>query len=221
MSSLKYWKPVDPGFAHKPKYGEDYPSRYGKSNRSRPKYGEDYPSKYKPKVRTSKYSRNFSIPRRAYPSSGSSSIQRSESAIDWTSGLGQTLLPLIRTWAKKVPGIAQDMGQTLQDQYNSLMRSALQPQAFQGVLNQLANRGVLDSSITKDALSDTASRIAQKIGEQGYLSVLEGLQAQMGVPQILSKLAELARSAKTQAVSQSEYSNPLAPYELMARMMMY
>ena len=171
--------------------------------------------------RTNANKAGFNIPMSTYPYSSSSSAQNSTSAIDWSSQLGQTLLPMIQNWSKRIPGLAENLSETLQGQYKTMMREALQPQAFQGVLNQLANRGVLDSSITSNALSDTASRIAEGIGKQGYLSALQGIDAQMRVPGMLGQIAELARTSEAQAVSRAESGNPLAPYELMAKMMMY
>ena len=156
-----------------------------------------------------------------YPYAESYTDQKSTSAIDWTSELGQTLLPLIQTWAKKIPGIAQDMGQTLQDQYSSLMRGALQPQAFQGTLNQLANKGILNSSISSNALSDAALRIAQGIGKQGYTSAIQGIEQQLQIPGKLAELAELARTEKSETTSRSEESDQLAPYQLMADLLTY
>jgi len=163
----------------------------------------------------------FSVPMGLFPHSGSSSKQGSKTAIDWSTPLGQTLLPMIQAGAKNLPGLAENLGQTLQNQYQTLMRESLQPQAFQGILNQLASKGVLDSSVASNALSRTASDIAQRIGQQGYLSALKGIETKMNVPGMLGNLAELARVSEAQSVSRSEQANPLAPYELMARMLMY
>lgn len=162
----------------------------------------------------------FNIPTGTYPRSQSSSESESTNAIDWSSPLGQTLLPMIQERASMLPGLADSLSGTLQGQYNSLMRQSLQPQAFQGVLNQLAGRGVLSSTVAEGALSGTASQIARDIANQGYMSQLQGVAAQMKVPGMLGQLAELARVAETQSTSQQEYSDPLAPYTLMAQLLM-
>jgi len=167
----------------------------------------------------------FSIPEGAYPQSSSYgwNASQSEEAIDWNSALGRTLLPLIQGGAQNLPVLAGKLGDTLQGQYNSLMRQALGPDAFQGTLNQLAGKGVLNSSVAGNTLANTASTIAGEIGDRGYLSYLQGLQTQMQVPGMLGQLAELARRKDATSVSQqgSQSSNQLAPYELMASLLMY
>lgn len=165
-------------------------------------------------------STGYNIPQNVYPSSSSSSSSESTDAINWSSPLGATLLPMIQEGAAALPGLADSLSGTIQGQYNSLMRQSLQPQAFQGVLNQLASSGVLSSSAAENALAGTASQIAQDIANQGYMSQLQGVAAQMKVPGMLGQLAELARVAETQTTSQQEYSDPLAPYTLMAQLLM-
>jgi hypothetical protein len=167
----------------------------------------------------------FNIPEGAYPESSSYgwNASQSEEAIDWNSALGRILLPLIQGGAQNLPVLAGKLGNTLQGQYNSLMRQALGPDAFQGTLNQLAGKGILNSSMAGDTLANTASTIAGEIGNRGYLSYLQGLQTQMQAPGMLGQLAELARRKDAISVSQqgSQSSNKLAPYELMASLLMY
>ena len=104
---------------------------------------------------------------------------------------------------------ARKMGPLLKGQYSSLMRQALGPGAFQGTLNNLASRGVLDSFVARDALSRTGSNIAKNIGNMGYMAQLQGMRAKMALPGMWAN----AMNSATQ--------DQLAPYQIMSRMLMY
>jgi hypothetical protein len=135
---------------------------------------------------------------------------KSYSGLDPNSQLTQTLLPLITQQAQQLPGQAEDFTGTLQDFFKNLMRQSLGPQAFQGTLNQLAGRNVLNSSVASDALAKAQTGIASDIGQRGFEAQLAGLQQQMGVPTQLAQL--LGGVGKI-----SESQDPLGPYNLMAR----
>ena len=98
------------------------------------------------------------------------------------------------------------MGQTVQDQYSNLMNQAMGPQAFQGTLNQLAQRNMLNSSVAGNALAQTAVPIAQAVGNQGWQSALAGQQAQMQVPTSLAQLAQLGQESNNMSTGASTSS---------------
>lgn len=162
------------------------------------------------------------IPMNLFPFSQSqnrsSSSSSSRSGINWDQEIAAGMLPHLLETGGNLPGVVDRMGQTLQDQYNNTMRRALQPDAFQGTLNQLANRGVLDSNIASDALASATKGISKNIADQGFNSQLAQQQAQMQVPSILANLAALAQETKSSGGSSSSGSsyqaNPLAPYQL-------
>ena len=140
-----------------------------------------------------------------YPQSSSVS----SSGLDWESGPGADLLTQLTAAIKGLPGQVANFGTTLQDQYSNLMRKALGPQAFQGTLNNLANRGMLRSTEGSNALSTTAENIMNTVGDRQYESTLQGLLQQMQMPGLLGELSKLLQ--RTDSTSSS--TNPLAPYQ--------
>ena len=117
--------------------------------------------------------------------------------------------PYLMKALKGADKTAKEMGPLLKGQYSSLMRMALGPGAFQGTLNNLASRGVLDSFVARDALSRAGSNIAKNVGNMGYISQLQGMNAKMKLPGMWSNAMNFATQ------------DQLAPYQIMSRMLMY
>ena len=92
-------------------------------------------------------------------------------------------------------------------------------------LNQLAQRGMLNSNVAGNALAGAQNQAAQDIANQGFNSQLAQYAAQMQLPNILGNIAQLAQestgSGTSTSTSSSKSQNPLAPYELMAGMLRY
>jgi len=171
----------------------------------------------------------FTIPTDLYPTSTSKqsnySSGHSHSGINWNSPLSKGLLPSLLSTGQNLQSLTENMGQTLQDQYANLMQRALQPQAFQGTLNDLASKRMLNSTVAKDALSSAGKGIARMVADQAFNSQLAQQQAQMQVPQTLANLISLSQetnqSNKSSSSSSARSSNPLEPYELMSQMLRY
>ena len=134
-----------------------------------------------------------------------------ESGPNWGGQFSSGVLPLLRQATSSLPAQVQKLPGVLQGMYGNLMRRGMGPQGFQGTLNQLASRGMLNSSVASDALSKAATGIAENIGNQAYPSYLAGLREQIELPSTLSRLAQLEQSS----------SDPMRAYELLARMLMY
>jgi hypothetical protein len=172
---------------------------------------------------------NFTVPTDLFPysqsTSSSSSNQQSHSGINWDSPFMKELTPVLKDQATKLPEMAANIGNTLNDQYSNLMRNAMNSNAFQGVLNSLSNKGMLNSSIAQNTLASAGKTIAQQVADKAFESLLEQQKLQLTVPSILAQIATLGQesdSSGSSSSSSSSYSaNPLAPYELMAQMMMY
>ena len=138
-----------------------------------------------------------------------SGTQTQTSGIDWAQGPGPALLEQLTGAIGSLPQQAQNFGTTLQNQYSNLMRQGLGPQAFQGTLNQLANRGMLGSTEAGSAMSRTATDIMNTIGDRGYESQLQGLQQQMQLPGLLGQLASsIGGQTRTQ-------TDPMEAYRLI------
>jgi hypothetical protein len=172
---------------------------------------------------------SFNIPTDLTPvnksTSTSSGSGSSQAGINWKNPLAAAMQPLLIQSGQQLPGVVDNMGATLQGQYANAMRSAMSPNMFQGTLNQLANRGMLNSSVAADALASAQNQAAQDIANQGFTSQLAQQTAQMQLPETLGNLAKLAEESssvnRSNTASQSLQTDPLAPYELIAKMMMY
>ena len=163
---------------------------------------------------------NFDIPLNKFPRSESSSSSSSWSGMNWNTPFGKSVLGPLMSSIGQLPGLAKALPGTLQGMYSNLMRGSMGPEAFQGTLNSLANRGVLGSSVAENAMGSAASGIASNVGQRGYESFLQGLQAQMNVPSMLAQIAQLARESRSSGTSSASSSNPLAPYELFAKLLL-
>jgi len=124
--------------------------------------------------------------------------QAMKSGIDWTSPVASALLPSVTETALNLPGMAETAGTQAQEKYVNLMNQAMGPQNFQGYLNALGARGVLDSSLTQSTLANAAQQTAQAIGKQAFDASLANTQESMKVPGYLSTiLSQLGGTAGT------------------------
>ena len=169
----------------------------------------------------------FRVPTNLFPttvsntSSGSSS--NSKSGINWDTELAKGLLPGLLASGQNVQDVANGLSDELKAKYESMMRGAMDPNNFQGILNQLSQRGVLSGTVGQDALAQAGRGVASDVANKAFDANIAGAEAKMKVPQILAMLAQLAQETNSQSSSGSSSSstsiNPLAPYELMANMM--
>lgn len=134
----------------------------------------------------------------------------SQSGVNWESDFMKNLAPILQGQISGLPGLTQALPGNIQDAYSNLMRQALGPEAFQGTLNQLANRNILQGTPAENIMSQTATDIAQSIGNKGFEALAQGYGKQMQVPGILSSIA-----AQLGPESTAEQKNLLAVYQAM------
>ena len=79
--------------------------------------------------------------------------------------------------------------------YNNQMRRAMDPSNFQGMLNSLSNRNILNSDIAADAFAGAGSNVAKSIADKAFEAQVAQSQAQMSVPGILAGLASLGQES--------------------------
>jgi hypothetical protein len=121
--------------------------------------------------------------------------------------------------------------------YQGLSRQALD-QSLPQILQQLSARGMMDSSVGSDALSNAAMQIIPQFANMGYQSQMDAANMRMQIPSILATLGQLGQYSQSAGTSSSQSSqrqegitsgysntdmsntNPLAPYELMANFLM-
>ena len=167
---------------------------------------------------------NFEIPTKLFPTtvsnSSNSSSGTSKSGINWDTDLAKGLLPGLLASGQNVQDVANGLSDTLKGQYENMMRRAMDPNNFQGILNQLSQRGVLNGTVGQDTLAQAGRGIAGDVANKAFDANIAGAEAQMKVPLILAMLVQLAQETNSQSssgsISSSTSQNPLAPYELMA-----
>lgn len=128
------------------------------------------------------------------------------------SGMNPAFLPMMENIMNKISPII--------DKYNNFMSVLETPGAFsQGykkfqknvdrqILDQMANRGILSSSMTENALGE-----ATKNSQNAYLNQL------MGIGSLFSDASRLPLQA-LESTRYSQTQNPLEPYQLMAQILM-
>ena len=140
------------------------------------------------------------------------------SGIDWSSPGVAGLLDQIKNWTGIASGNAANAPGNINNFYSNMMRNALQPEAFQGTLNNLRQRNMLDSSVASDALAGTASNIAGQVGNQALSSYLKGFDVQQGMPGMLGQLASTLGGRGTTSTGTNTatgtQTDPMAAYRL-------
>jgi len=180
------------------------------------------------------------IPEGAYPKSESSSTSSSRS------GLPQWGLDLIEGLAPRMPGMLDAHGKAIDDMANLPgMLGDWQRKSgdaylaglgdfnnyLRKPLNNLAGRGVLDSTMTRDAITNIGGLLADDFKEQQTSLGAESLKTSaLNLGQIASqrgsavdamnRLLSLANTSTSQSESSSSQSNPLAQYELLLSLLM-
>ena len=80
------------------------------------------------------------------------------------------------------------------------------------ILNNLANRNVLNSTVASDALSKGMSDISNQAADRSYQAGSAAAAMKANYPSVLGNLAQLG--------SYSEQNDPLDPYRLVSNMFM-
>lgn len=172
-----------------------------------------------------------------YSSSGSygSSTGLNSSYSNAFSGLpedvrNQLLTTILPQLAQSISGLNAVPGNTADAaarMYSNLSRQSLE-QSLPDILNQLAGRGVLNSSVGSDAISNSANQIIPTFANAGYQSQIDAGNMQMQIPNILGTLLGLGNysasnsgsTGVTSSMNTSESSNPLEPYQLLSNFLM-
>lgn len=129
--------------------------------------------------------------------------------------IGNTLVPEMVQKATELPETIDKYTQNAADLYQRLSRRALED-AQGSILNNLANRNVLNSSVASDAISKSIKDIVPTFADRGYQAAMEGAKMQATVPSILGQLASLAKYSTASGSSQ----DPLEPYKLLSNFVM-
>ena len=163
-------------------------------------------------------------PIRSQTQSGSSSSSSGHTGINWENPFVQSIMPSLTKNTAGLMDIANNMTQVVQSKYENLMREGLGPNAFQGTMNQYGAKGMLNSSVTGDAISKLAQQIMTEIGNKGYDSMLAGEAAKMEVPKtqagIVNALGQETDTSGGSTSSSSSFTqDPYEEYRLQAQIL--
>ena len=150
---------------------------------------------------------NFNIPTDVFPYSTSYAGLPE----DFRTGFLSTLMPQLKSSIEGMPGNIDKYTQNALNAYKGMTGTAMK-EAMPGLLNQLAGRNVLDSTVTSDAIGKTMRDIIGGYGAKGYETAMEGARMKAGMPQVLGNLAQLGQ------YSGGFQADPLAPYNTMANL---
>jgi hypothetical protein len=123
----------------------------------------------------------------------------------------QILEKLIPKLLKSVEGYEGNIDkstQAAQELFETQSRRGMKDQ-LQGILNSLAGRNILNSSVASDAISKGMGDIVQTGAQKGYESQMNDAALKAQLPALLANIAQLGQSSTS--------SDPLEPYKLLSQ----
>lgn len=144
-----------------------------------------------------------------YPSSTSYSGLPS----DYTNKLLSSLMPSMVRSVKNYPGQVNKMYDAAMTGYGEQLRNQLKTN-IPSAINNLANRGVLDSTVASKTLADVTQQANRDYAEKGYQAAMTKAAMQAQAPTLLAQIAQLGAS------SQTKYTDPTEMYKVMAQLLM-
>lgn len=119
-----------------------------------------------------------------------------------------TLVPRLTESVTNYRTDIDDSTQAAKEMYASLAKGAMK-EGTQGILNDLASRGILNSSVAGDAFAKGFSNISRDVADKGFQSAMMAAGMKADESNMLGNLINLGKY--------SESTNTLAPYDLMER----
>lgn len=190
----------------------------------------------------------LTIPEGTYPKSTSSSNSSSsgqtssnsasQSTGESFSGLpqeyGESILqntvPTLNNLVANYPQYAQQAMDDSMNSYSSLMKSAYQTM-MPSVLNDLASKNVLGSSVASDAIGNVANSVMSAIEPQAYNASANYFNTMANAPTMLGNIANLGQysqsnnqsssnssssgTTSSNSTSESLTEDPTKPYEIL------
>jgi len=162
------------------------------------------------------------------PQSNSTSANVSNSQSQSYSGLPQStitpflenIMPLLNTTISSLPATIDKYTNNAAKLYGQMGGQMLNQQ-MPDYLNALNRRGILDSTITSDALRGLGRDISDYTGNKVYEAGMNAAQMAANIPSVLGQLATLGQSSQSSGTStgfggsNSTTTDPLAPYYLL------
>ena len=174
---------------------------------------------------TSSSTNGLVIPAGTYPWSKSTSTNSSSSSYgssssgqssgssysglpqEYGTSILQNTVPTLNNLVKNYPQYAQQSMDDSMNAYSSLMKSAYQS-VLPSVLNDLASRNVLGSSVASDAIGNAANTVMSAIEPQAYNASANYFNTMANAPTMLGNIAQLGQYSESanQSTNQSSSS---------------
>jgi hypothetical protein len=143
----------------------------------------------------------FTLPDNIYPYSG-----LPESYRDQLLGF---VMPQLQQSVTNMPGNIDQFTNDALGGYRQQLDRSLKEMIPQQI-NQLANRGVLDSSVASDTLSKTISQAATQSATKGYQTSMEAARMKTQIPTTLAGILQLGQSSQDPTVMYRTMADLLA-----------
>ena len=151
----------------------------------------------------------FDIPTGLAVTSNSSSYQGLPGS--YRDKLLETLIPQLGDSAMNMPKNIDDATEGAYGSYRTQLKNVLD-NYVPTVVNNLANRGVLDSTVASNAIQETQSKAIHDFANQGYDAAVQNALLKTQIPEMLTKMAQLGTFSK----STSNSNDPVAIYNTMS-----
>jgi hypothetical protein len=120
----------------------------------------------------------------------------------------ESLIPKLLESVEGYEGNIDKSTQAAQELFETQSRRGMKDQ-LQGILNSLAGRNILNSSVASDAISKGMGDIVQTGAQKGYESQMTNAALKAQLPALLANIAQLGQSSTS--------SDPLEPYKLLSQ----
>jgi hypothetical protein len=120
----------------------------------------------------------------------------------------ESLIPKLLESVEGYEGNVDKSTQAAQELFESQSRRGMK-QDLQGILNSLAGRNMLDSSVASDTIAKGMGDIVQTGAQKGYESQMNNAALKAQLPAMLANIAQLGQSSTS--------SDPLEPYKLLSQ----
>ena len=155
----------------------------------------------------------FTLPSGNLAQSGSSSSSSSKSKqysglpSKWRDYALKTTLPMMGSIMGDLPQYVDQWANQGLMKYQQQLNNAVKT-ALPGMVNQLANRGVLSSTVASDAIGNMMNKAMQDFAQKGYDTAAKTAQLKFQIPLMAGQLASsLGRYSKGQSSSGSSSSS--------------
>jgi hypothetical protein len=138
-----------------------------------------------------KADQGFTLPEDKYPYSGLPESYRDQ--------LLSFVMPQLQNSVQNYPQNIDDYTQNALGTYRQELDRSMKDMIPQQI-NQLANRGVLSSTVASDTLSRTASRAITQSATKGYETAMQASMLKAGIPATLSGLLQYGQSSQDPSV---------------------